>query len=35
MNVPFIQYKNFRKSFFHFITIHTFDRRMNGWKSRG
>jgi len=27
MNEPFIPYKNFGRSFFHLITIHTFVRR--------
>jgi len=27
MNVPFMWYKNFGRSFFHFITIHWFDRQ--------
>jgi len=29
MNVPFIRYKNFYRSFFRFITINAFDRRTN------
>jgi len=33
MNVPFIQYKNFDRGFFRFITIIAFDRQTDGRKS--
>jgi len=38
MHWPFIRYKNFRRSFFHFVTIHAFDkctdRQTDGWMDR-